>query len=345
MSAARLPLLLAQAVPEDTELTTGTILAGVCVMAALAGSLSILSVWRTRYVQGEPVIPDAQRPLLRIPLVLLGVGLMIALMMSAAAVSASLAGSDVDISKDQLVNALLQTIGYDVVLILILGVPVIALKLGRHYVKQDSVVLESLPVTIMEPEPDNPYAVSGVPQAEEADPSRLIADHGAADLVEAEEMADEPWRLSTELRIAGEVCLAAWLPTAALRVGLLALLQDDTQHPFLDLIQNGAGPGVLLLIAVTAVILAPVMEELLYRVVILGGLLSRKSTADSSLFAVGLTSVLFAFAHGFPDSVALLPLAAAITWTYHQRRSYRTVVLVHVLFNGFNIVLAGLSLL
>ncbi len=75
-------------------------------------------------------------------------------------------------------------------------------------------------------------------------------------------------------------------------------------------------------------------------------MLNRKNLTDSSTaFAIGISSVLFAFAHGFPDSVALLPLAAAIGWTYHRRRSYRTVVLIHVLFNGFNLLIAGLGIL
>ena len=102
----------------------------------------------------------------------------------------------------------------------------------------------------------------------------------------------------------------------------------------------------MLLIVLTAVILAPLMEELLYRVIILGGLLNCKNiTMSSTAVAVGITSVLFAFAHGFPDSLALLPLAAAIAWTYHQRRSYRTVLIVHFLFNGFNLLIAGLGML
>lgn len=336
--------MLAQAAADDVEMTVGTVLAGICVMAALAGSLSVLSKWWTRYSGQEPVIPGSQRPLVRIPLALLGLGLLIALMMSALAVSASLAGGGADFNEEQLVGALLQTVNYDIMLILILGFPVLLLKRRRDVVPGAAVPVDLLADserlsadTFTLPSADNeygaadPYAVTAVVPAD-GDPGPVPVDV-------------EPWRLSTELRIAAEVCLAAWLPTAVLRVTMLALLQDDTQHPFLDMIQNGVGAGVLVLIAVTAVVLAPLMEELLYRVVILGGLLCRQSPADSSVFAVGLTSVLFAFAHGFPDSVALLPLAVAIAWTYHQRRSYRTVVLVHVLFNGFNIVLAGLSIL
>ena len=58
-----------------------------------------------------------------------------------------------------------------------------------------------------------------------------------------------------------------------------------------------------------------------------------------------VSSVIFAFAHGFPDSIALLPLAFVLAYTYSRRRSYRTVVLVHFLFNLFNMVLAVLPML
>ena len=94
------------------------------------------------------------------------------------------------------------------------------------------------------------------------------------------------------------------------------------------------------LIMVLAIVVAPVVEELLFRVTILGGMLQRDS------FAAGLviSSILFGLAHGFPDSVALLPLAFAIGFTYSRRRSYRTAVLVHFLFNGFNMVVAAAAM-
>jgi membrane protease YdiL (CAAX protease family) len=57
-----------------------------------------------------------------------------------------------------------------------------------------------------------------------------------------------------------------------------------------------------------------------------------------------VSSVLFAFAHGFPDSLALLPLAFALGYTYLRRRSYITVMMVHFLFNAFNMVLAFASM-
>ena len=40
----------------------------------------------------------------------------------------------------------------------------------------------------------------------------------------------------------------------------------------------------------------------------------------------------------------LLPLAFVIGYTYMRRRSYRTVVLVHFLFNSFTMAVAGIAM-
>ena len=156
---------------------------------------------------------------------------------------------------------------------------------------------------------------------------------------------DEPFSFLTELRYAAEVFLAAYVPTAMLRILLVVLTEGLTgevpdQHPFLDMMESDVGMAVLSLIVLTAVILAPIVEELQFRVVILGGL----AQLGKPGLALGVSSVLFAFAHGFPDSLALLPLAFALGYTYLRRRSYITVMMVHFLFNAFNMVLAFASM-
>jgi membrane protease YdiL (CAAX protease family) len=130
-----------------------------------------------------------------------------------------------------------------------------------------------------------------------------------------------------------------------LRVLIVILTEGLTgevpdQHPFLEMMESDVGVAVLSLIVLTAVILAPIVEELQFRVVILGGI----AQLGRSRLALGVSSVLFAFAHGFPDSLALLPLAFALGYTYLRRRSYITVMMVHFLFNAFNMVLAFASM-
>lgn len=151
----------------------------------------------------------------------------------------------------------------------------------------------------------------------------------------------ERWNFSRELRFAFETFLVAYLPTAALRILMVSLLPESPSHPFLEMINDGVDAGTMSLIALMAVVVAPLVEELLYRVTILGGMMQQGWLIPGWI----VSSVLFGFAHGFPDSMALLPLAFAIGYTYLRRRSYRTVMLVHLLFNGFNMVIAAASMI
>jgi membrane protease YdiL (CAAX protease family) len=156
----------------------------------------------------------------------------------------------------------------------------------------------------------------------------------------------EPVSITTELRYAGEIFLASWLPTAVLRMIIVVISmgisgEEPPQHPFLEMLDSGAGMLVMGLIVVTAVLMAPIVEELQYRVLVFGGI----AQLGRPKLALLLSSLLFAGAHGFPDSIALLPLAVALGYAYHRRRSYLTVIFVHFIFNAFNTAFALLALL
>lgn len=181
----------------------------------------------------------------------------------------------------------------------------------------------------------HPFAASQVTAAPES------GDDPHASPQQPEARVYDTWRFLPELRFAAETFLVAYVPTAAIRIIMVLSIEDPPQHPFLDMLDEGVGIGLMLLIAFTATVVAPIVEELLYRVTVLGGLLQSTNLATAWV----TSSVLFALAHGFPDSVALLPLAFVIGYTYIKRRSYRTVVMVHLLFNGFNMALAGMAML
>lgn len=156
----------------------------------------------------------------------------------------------------------------------------------------------------------------------------------------------ERFSFVTELRYAFEVFLVAYLPTSLLRFVIINLMiavtgEQPASHPFLELMDKELDPTILGLILLMAVVTAPIVEELFYRVVILGGL-AQFNHARSGL--VG-SSIIFCMAHGFPDSLSLLPLAFALGFTYLRRRSYITVMLVHFLFNAFNMLVAGLAIM
>ena len=159
-------------------------------------------------------------------------------------------------------------------------------------------------------------------------------------------IADEPFSFSRELRFAAEVFLAAYLPTTAMRL-LIVLIsmsivgEPPDSHPFLEMLAAGVSVPMMLAILIMAVFVAPIVEELQFRVVILGGI----AQLGKPVLALIASSILFACAHGFPDSIALIPLALALGYAYLRRRSYVTVMLVHFLFNGFNMILALVALI
>ena len=155
------------------------------------------------------------------------------------------------------------------------------------------------------------------------------------------EIPTERFSFLAELRFAGEVFLAAWLPTTIVRLAIVLISfqltgEEPPQHPFFDMLEGDAGALIILLIVLNAVVMAPIVEELQYRVVILGGL----SQIGLAMAGVTMSSLLFAGAHGFPDSLALVPLALALAYAYLRRRSWITVMLVHFLFNAFNMAVA-----
>ena len=286
-------------------------------------------------------------------------------------------------SPEDMQSALIQTVVMDVFLFLVFGVVVFVARLqGRARLSESAALLPSpqtqayqaakyspanfwpdLDDASAAPMPGYPLPVeravtpsgaSSVPSHSEASESPWAAPQAESNISSSAEMispgetsgeVDEPFSFLTELRYAAEVFLAAFVPTAMLRVLVVALTAGLTgevpdQHPFLEMMESDVGIAVLGLIALTAVVLAPIVEELQFRVVILGGI----AQLGRPWLALVVSSVLFAFAHGFPDSLALLPLAFALGYAYLRRRSYITVMLVHFLFNAFNMVLAFASM-
>lgn len=131
--------------------------------------------------------------------------------------------------------------------------------------------------------------------------------------------------------------IAALIPVFSVLLLTMPLRSIETTHPFLQLL-NSEGSSVFISVFVAAVVIAPIMEELVFRV-ILQSTLVRWIGAEAGIC---VTAILFAAVHGFPDSLGLIPLAFLLGYVYHQRRSFLSVVVLHALFNAFNI---GLLLL
>lgn len=132
-----------------------------------------------------------------------------------------------------------------------------------------------------------------------------------------------------QLGLGGLAFLASFLPVYALLLATVPFRSVETLHPFLKLLQSDPGPATVFWIGFSVAVVAPLSEELIYRVV-LQTTLGRWLPAWA---AIGLTAGIFCLVHGWPDMIPLLPLAVILGWVYHRHRSYLAVVAAHSLFN------------
>ena len=85
--------------------------------------------------------------------------------------------------------------------------------------------------------------------------------------------------------------------------------------------------------------MAPIEEELLYRVIFQGTL----QRYVSPLTSIIISAAVFSAVHGFPDALGLFPLALILGYLYWRTGSYLTIVTTHAAFNGVTVLLTVLS--
>ncbi len=127
--------------------------------------------------------------------------------------------------------------------------------------------------------------------------------------------------------------VASILPVFIAILLTLPLRSLEQTHPFLRFLDDSENTNALIAVAFAAVILAPLKEELMFRVILQTWLVKKIGVT----WGIVVTALLFAAVHGIPDSLGLIPLALILGIVYHKRRSYLSVVLIHALFNGFNV--------
>ena len=146
--------------------------------------------------------------------------------------------------------------------------------------------------------------------------------------------------LDRQMRDGVQGFLASVVPVMLVLVLTAALRTPENQHPFLKLLhRDGSAAEVAAWLLVSAVIVAPIKEELIFRVMLQEGLARRLGATP----AIGITAILFCMVHGFPDALALLPLAVILGYVYDRRQSVLSVVLIHALFNLTNILILLLN--
>ena len=143
----------------------------------------------------------------------------------------------------------------------------------------------------------------------------------------------------SEVEIGFWAFLASLAPISAMLILMLPFRTEETQHSFLKLLQGTDGLEVAFWIFLAAAVLAPLVEELMFRVVLQGWL----ETKIAPNYAIGLPAVFFCAIHGWPDSIPLLPLALILGYTFQRTHSYIAVISTHFFFNFSNLLLVMMA--
>ena len=137
------------------------------------------------------------------------------------------------------------------------------------------------------------------------------------------------------------------LPVFLLVLAVSYFRKEEHLHEMLQLIQKEPSFEVIAWTVCSAVIAAPLAEEMLYRVLFQQGLIAAGHPPRIVIPGVALY---FCLNHGNPNdpssylqTLPLLPLALILGWVYHLRNSFLACVLIHMLFNAFNIMISLLS--
>ncbi|WP_145170153.1 CPBP family intramembrane glutamic endopeptidase [Gimesia aquarii] len=126
------------------------------------------------------------------------------------------------------------------------------------------------------------------------------------------------------------------IPVMSLLLVTHSFRTEETMHPFLLLLKEHPEFSTIAWISISAVVVAPLFEELIYRVILQSWL----ENFLHPIVAISISSVIFSFVHGFPDCIPLFPLAFILGTLFYYRRSYASIVMTHALFNGINLAFA-----
>jgi membrane protease YdiL (CAAX protease family) len=129
------------------------------------------------------------------------------------------------------------------------------------------------------------------------------------------------------------VGIAAIFPIViiATYVSQLLLGEERGGDATIAFLRNGPGPTALILAGVLVVLVAPFVEEFLFR----GLLYGVAKRFGGRVPAIIATSILFAAVHITPGSLLpLLMLSVGLTVAYERTGSLWTPVLMHMAFNG-----------
>jgi membrane protease YdiL (CAAX protease family) len=156
-------------------------------------------------------------------------------------------------------------------------------------------------------------------------------------------------REPSDLRLAGILFLAAVLPVYGLQLLLNVVLKIESDHPLVTLVSERHSVGVLAIVTVVAVVVAPLAEEFLFRVLLQGWLekrqVVRQGFAPGELAVPGyapmVVSALFFgllhLGHG-ADPIPLFVLGLFLGYAYRATHRIIAPLAMHMLVNSVAMV-------
>jgi len=142
--------------------------------------------------------------------------------------------------------------------------------------------------------------------------------------------------------LAGFLCYFLAAPVVAL-TNLCALrFFQRTPHKIENLLQESHSASDMIQVAISAIVIAPIIEELAFR----GILQPWLRRVAGSWPSIVLTSAIFAIAHfdAWPAPIALFVLALFLGYLAHRTTSLVAPMILHAVFNGVNLAILILAL-
>jgi membrane protease YdiL (CAAX protease family) len=147
-------------------------------------------------------------------------------------------------------------------------------------------------------------------------------------------------KIGSDVRLGVVAFLALAPPVYAMQMYLVQWF--ESKHPLIELIRRNPQPNLIAVCIVSAVWVAPVVEEYLFRGLLQGWLERLADGRDNSLGApvaywpIAISAFSFAilhWSHG-PDWIPLFFLAVGLGYLYRQTHRLLPVIVVHFLLNA-----------
>jgi membrane protease YdiL (CAAX protease family) len=164
----------------------------------------------------------------------------------------------------------------------------------------------------------------------------------------AHEFGFDTTQLKEDVRLGGLTFLAAAPLVYGVQI-VVSKFWPPLEHPLAKLISAQNSPALLALAALSAVVVAPLSEELLFRVILQGWLervLRRRSRAwrgAQRVLPILISSALFSVMHQGADRVALFVLALFLGFLYRQTHRIFPSFVLHSCINALAVLALSLG--